>query len=119
MIAGLVRGAGIPLPPEYLAFLRESSGGEGELGVQPGWFVIWPAGEVVDLNQEYEVAANAPGFFGFGSSGGGDLLAFDTRGGQPYSVAALPFIGMSVKHALPVAVSFASFEAVMGKEWAE
>ena len=119
VIRELVRQAGVPLPPEYLAFLRDSNGGEGELGVQPGWFVMWRAEEVVKLNHGYEVAENVPGFFGFGSSGGGELLAFDTRGGQPYPVAAVPFIVMSPKDALPVATSFATFEALMGKEWGE
>jgi hypothetical protein len=116
-IEELVRTAGIPLPPEYLAFLRETNGGEGELGVQPGWFVMWHAEEVVSFNRDYEVAANAPGLLGFGSSGGGELLAFDTRGGQPYPVVAVPFIGMSAKDALLVAPSFATFETAMGGEW--
>ena len=34
----LVAESKVELPEEYLALLRYSNGGEGELGVEPGWF---------------------------------------------------------------------------------
>src|SRR5512139_3305998 len=74
----------VELPEDYIALLHYSNGGEGELGVEPGWFQLWPAEKVMEFNQGYEVETNAPGFFGFGSNGGGEMLAFDMRGGKPW-----------------------------------
>jgi hypothetical protein len=105
----------VPLPVEYLRLLSESNGGEGELGAQPGWFVLWSAADVPDSNRGCELASNLPGFFGFGTTGSGELLAFDTRKGPPYPVVAIPAMPMEVDEALPLAPSFAAFLDLMGK----
>src|SRR5262245_58891832 len=63
-IKNLIEQAGIELPEDYIAFLRYSNGGEGELGIQPWWFRIWAAEEVIEANRNYEVHENIPGFFG-------------------------------------------------------
>jgi hypothetical protein len=110
----LARKSPVPLPSEYLLFLEHSNGGEGGLGVQPGWFVMWRAEEVLEQNRGYEIEADLPGFFGFGSSGGGELLAFDTRQGEPYSIVAIPFIPLDADEALLVASSFSQFQALLG-----
>ena len=47
-----------------------------------------------------------PGFFGFGSNGGGELLAFDVRGSCPWPIVMIPFIPMEVDEAIKVAGSF-------------
>ena len=47
----------------------------------------------------------APGFLGFGGSGGGDMLAFDKDGG----VYCLPMIGMEARHAEKFAGSWIEF----------
>jgi hypothetical protein len=65
------------LPAAYLAFLRVEDGSEGDLAVEPGWIRLWPAAEVEESNDGYEVAKWLPGFVGFGSNGGGELLVFD------------------------------------------
>ena len=39
-IQDLVSKCAIELPGKYLEFLRYSNGGEGELGVEPGWFQL-------------------------------------------------------------------------------
>ena len=57
-IQKLVNESGVELPEEYLHLLCHSNGGEGELAVEPGWFQIWPAEQVVALNEGYEVARN-------------------------------------------------------------
>lgn len=62
--------------------------------MDPGWFQLWPAEKVIEYNNSYKVAENVPGFFGFGSSGGGEMLAFDMRGGKPRKVVMIPFIVM-------------------------
>lgn len=104
------------LPDAYLEFLRLCNGGEGQLGVQPGWFQLWPAEEVEHWNEEYEVQEYIPGFYGFGSSGGGELLAFRREGAQ-IIIVMVPFIGMEAEYARRVAGSFEEFLSLMGREW--
>ena len=81
------------LPNEYLAFLRFSNGGEGDLGVKPGWFCPWRAEDVVAHNEGYRVSEFYREFLGFGSNGGGELIAFDCRGSEPWPIVMIPFIG--------------------------
>jgi hypothetical protein len=111
----LVAQAGIKLPGDYLTFLLHSNGGEGELDIDPGWFQIWPAEEIVELNNGYETSKNAPGFFGFGGNGGGEMLAFDMRGNQPWPVVMLPYLGMEPEMARPVAKDFTEFIQHFGR----
>jgi hypothetical protein len=75
------------------------------LSVDPGWFQLWSPTEIEQLNRDYHVEEFAPGFIGFGSSGGGELLAFDAGG----RVFMIPFVGMSPDEAKPVADSWYDF----------
>lgn len=50
-VADLITDSGVELPEEYLALLRLSNGCEGPLGIEPGWFVLWPAEEVLVSNR--------------------------------------------------------------------
>jgi hypothetical protein len=117
-IQDLVSECAIDLPDEYLEFLRFSNGGEGELGVEPGWFQIWPAEQVLELNKVYEVDTNVPGFFAFGSNGGGEMLVFDVRSKQPWSIAMIPFIPMQSDMVKTIALDFEAFVRQMGKKFA-
>ena len=114
-IAALAVGAPVPLPAEYLALLRLHDGGEGELGAEPGWFQLWPVDEVLTANRDYQLAEFLPGFFGFGSSGGGDLLALDCRGRPPWPVVVVPFIPVDVAEAQSVAADFGGFVRLLGR----
>ena len=116
-IQQLVAEALVDLPEEYLTLLQHSNGGEGELGVEPGWFQLWPNEKVIEYNNSYEVAENVPGFFGFGSSGGGELLAFDMRGGKPWKIVMIPFIVMQVEDAIVIADDFGTFVQSIGREF--
>ena len=104
------------LPPDYLAFLRLSNGGEGDLGTAPGWFSLWPAEEVAELNAAYEVPDFLPGFVAFGSDGGGEMLAFGADGQTWGRVYAVPFIPMEAASATAIAPDFASFVRLFGHE---
>jgi len=97
------RGLACRLPDDYRAFLLIYNGGEGFVGRH--YLVLWQAEQLVRFNQGYEVPEYAPGFVMFGSTGGGDGFAFDTRT-SPYPVVEVPFIGMSLKDGFPVADSF-------------
>ena len=114
VIQNLIATVGITLPPEYAEYLRVTNGGEGDLGVEPGWFQIWPAEQVVELNGAYQVRENLPGFLGIGSNGGGELLAFDARSESPWPVVMIPFIPMDKAEARQVARDFESFVRFMG-----
>lgn len=116
-LEGLTNGAGVALPEDYLTFLLHCNGGEGQLGVEPGWFQIWPAEEVLEFQVGYHQVEFIPGFFGFGSSGGGDLIAFDTRGDRPWPIVTIPFIPMEPKYATVVAHDFTEFIQKMGYQW--
>ena len=43
------------LPADYFSFLSQSDGGEGFLGLRPGYFQLWRASEVGQFSCEYEV----------------------------------------------------------------
>jgi hypothetical protein len=116
VVAALSAASGIKLPEEYLSLLCLSNGGEGPLGVEPGWFVFWPAEKVLALNRGYEVHEYLPGLFGFGSNGGGELLAFDTRRGPPWPVVMVPFIGMDADDVVEIAKDFEGFLQATGRD---
>jgi hypothetical protein len=98
------------LPAEYLAFLRLSNGGEGALGVEPGWFQLWPAAEVPSLNRGYAVSEFLPTYVGFGSDGGGELLAFAPTG----EIVRVPFVPMATTEVRVIAPSFRQLAAHFG-----
>jgi hypothetical protein len=114
-IQQLVKGAGVELPKDYLEFLGKSDGGEGELGVKPGWIRLWPAKEVMAANQDYCVAEFLPGFFAFGSSGSDEMFAFDVRQPKKVSVASVPFVPMEAEEAVQVSRSFSELAKQFGK----
>jgi hypothetical protein len=103
------------LPSAYLEFLQSTGGGEGDLGVEPGWIQFWPAEQLIDLNRSYEVELNLPGFFGFGSNGGGELFAFDMRGDGEPQVVMVPFIPMAASEARVIAPSFEKLRRHLGR----
>ncbi len=112
----LVTEAWVELPEEYLALLGYSNGGEGQLGIEPGWFQLWPAEDVIDLNKACNIEEYLPGFFGFGSNGGGEMLAFDTRSVKPWKIAMIPFIPMEIEDVIIIADSIEKFLQAMGHD---
>ena len=103
------------VPEEYLSFLLLSNGGEGELGLEPGWFRLWPAETVLDLNAAYEVGDALPGFVGFGGSGGGEMFVFDARGGDPFPVCVVPFVSLEAMEIITLAPDFLTFALALGR----
>jgi hypothetical protein len=97
------KALGKPLPADYRAFLLQCNGGEGFMGRH--YLILWKAEKLAQFNQEYQVPDYAPGLLMFGSSGGGEGFAFDTRM-TPYPIVQVPFVGMSLNDAIPVADSF-------------
>jgi hypothetical protein len=100
------------LPPEFIDHLRSDAQKFGDLPSFPVYFQLWEESELDTFNREYQVPEYAPGFFGFGSDGGGEMFAFDNDG----KVYAIPFIGMSPKDATFVCASWKELENRMIKE---
>ena len=80
-----------------------------ELDVQPFDCEFWAIDELEQFNREYEVPFDAPGYFGFATSGGGEMYAIDPEG----KVVCLPFIGMAPSAAIVIAQDWASFVAML------
>ena len=80
-----------------------------KLKVQPWLCEFWPVEELAKYNVEYEVPQYAPGYFGFATSGGGEMFAVSPGG----AVVCLPFIGMSPTDELHISDSWPAFVALL------
>ncbi|RZU47644.1 hypothetical protein EV700_0611 [Fluviicoccus keumensis] len=78
-----------------------------ELDENPYYCEFWALDELEPFNAEYQVPEYASGYFGFASSGGGEMFAISPTG----SVVCLPFIGMEPKAAIEIAPTWAVFES--------
>ncbi|MCX6624633.1 MAG: SMI1/KNR4 family protein [Acidobacteria bacterium] len=107
-IAAFEREAGVTLPSDYREFLRFTDGGEGFIGPN-SYAMLWRIGDLLRFNREYQVHEYAPGLLLFGSSGGGEAFAFDQRSGVQKPVVSIPFVGMDLSDALPLAETFEGF----------
>ena len=94
------------LPAEYVQFLEQMNGGEGFSG--ENYLMAWSIENLIQFNKEYLVDEAAPELFLFGSSGGGEAFAFDTRSSPP-PIVAVPFIVISLKDAIVLASDFNAF----------
>jgi hypothetical protein len=113
-IQALIRESGLDLPEEYLTLLRYSNGGEGELAVEPLWFVIFPVQDALERNQGLQIAKRLPGYFAFGSSGGGCSLLFNTRENRPWKVYWVDDVGMEEEYVSESTPDFGAFIKAMG-----
>ena len=91
--------------------LRDEGYVEGELSVDPLWYIIWEPESIAQYNKDYELSMNAPGFTAFGSNGGGELLVVDKSG----FVYTIPAIGMEPQYADKIAESISDLKQYMQK----
>jgi hypothetical protein len=115
-IQSLIAQCDFTLPPEYLSFLRYSSGGEGSLCIEPWYFRLCPAEEVIAYNRGYRVAEFLPGYFAIGSNGGGEMLAIREQEGSPCPVYMVPFIPMADSDAVQITHDFEMFAMALGRD---
>ena len=115
-IRALIAKCDFPLPEEFLSFLRYSNGGEGPLCIEPWWFRIDPAEQVIENNNGYSVEESVPGHFMIGSSGGGEMFVIRKQDGSPCPVYMVPFIPMRESERLLVARDFEAFAMAFGRE---
>jgi hypothetical protein len=91
--------------PTTLQFLEQMNGGEGFVG--KNYLMAWPIEDLIQFNKDYFVDVMAPELFLFGSNGGGETFAFDTRSSPP-SVVAVPSI-VYLEDAIVLAPNFNEF----------
>lgn len=111
----LISESKIKFEDDYISFLKISNGGEGELPLNPYWFQIWPAEEIIENNKNYEVDINAPSFIAFGSNGGGEMLVFKILDGKTNGIYCIPFIPMDENDAEFISKDFISLVNLFGK----
>ncbi|MDH5434787.1 MAG: SMI1/KNR4 family protein [Gammaproteobacteria bacterium] len=92
-----------------VASLRNEGYIEGELSVDPLWYIIWEPENIDSYNADYEVPKYAPEFIAFGDNGGGEILATNESG----AIYTIPAIGMESKYANKVAGSMDEFKQYM------
>jgi hypothetical protein len=84
---------------------------EGELNVDPLWYIIWKPEEIDQFNEEYQFSEYAPEFVGFGDSGGNELLAVNSNG----EVFTIPAVGMESQYAEKIASHIDELKQYMQK----
>ena len=99
----------VNLPIELLDYYSVGKPLNCELEANPYVCEFWPQMELSKFNDQYEVPLYAPGFFGFATSGGGEMFAFSPSG----AIVCLPFIGMEPAVATPIAPSWEAFEQML------
>lgn len=67
---------GLALPEDYLAFMQEHDGGEGALG-RNNYGCFYRLEELEEVNEDYEVSENWPGYAVIGSDMSGQLWAYN------------------------------------------
>jgi len=72
------------------------------------YLILWKVEELDDMNVAYQVNEYAPGLLLVGSDGGGEAIAYDMRT-SPWPIVKVPFVGMELLLAKPVASSFQVF----------
>ena len=98
---------GYRLPEDYLEFMRETNGYNGEVGPL-GYVCIWPVEEIAETNMANHFREWVPGLVLFGSNEGGEYFAFDMRNSPP-NVVKVPGIPLTMEHAVSAGETFVAF----------
>jgi len=92
----------IALPSDYIDYVEGDGVSEEFTEGLPCYFALWHPDEIDTNNKDLQVETYAPGFLGFGTDGGGEMLAFDALG----AVFMLPMVGMEARYAKRIADSW-------------
>lgn len=97
------------IPAELIAYHRAGKPLVCNISIQPWGCEFWPLNEVIEYNEDYQVAEFAPGYFGFATSGGGEMFSLSPSG----RIVCLAFVGMNPKEELLVAETWQHFEGML------
>lgn len=106
-LAEVGRQLGASFPPDYLAFMIATNGGEGPVG-EDGYGAVYPIEELSKANRAYADFEHFEGLVIFGSDMGGEAFCFDAEG----SVVMVEYI--SEREANVLIGSFADFMRRLG-----
>ena len=112
-IAAFSTASGLTLPQDYTAFLKKANGGEGMVGPN-AYLILFAVDELASLNKTYQVEDYVPGLLFFGSDGGGEAFAFNTR--DAMRVVRVPFVGMDPSTVEAIADTFTAFIEYLSKQ---
>lgn len=113
-VAKLKANCSYVLPEEYLEFLLTHNGGNGELPVQPCWYEMWAADEVLEHNEIYQAANYLPDFFAIGSNQGGELIYIDYRNERQGNIVSIPLTPSDPEYANIIAADVYDFINSLG-----
>jgi hypothetical protein len=103
------------LPATYLELLAFSNGGEGPLPVAPFNLCLYSAEDVIEIERECSYREFFPGLFVIGGSGGGEAIALDVRGAEPWPVVYFDTTNIDLQESVqPLAPDFDSFITMIG-----
>ena len=115
-ITVLKSAAPTELPESYYALLSFSNGGEGPLAVQPLWLCLYPAEEVVQIERDATFREFFAKLFVIGGNGGGEAVAFDLRGSEPYPIVAFDMTNINLLESVrQIAPSFDATLELIGR----
>ena len=77
---------GVMLPEDYLAFMKEHNGGEGDIGET--YLALFPLEELEIVNDNYDTENALPDCAIIGGDGGGELYGI-TSDGRYFNVPAI------------------------------
>ena len=69
---------GVNLPQNYIDFMIEHNGGEGDIG--ESWLVLYMMEELKEINDDYNVHEYLPNHIIIGSNGGEEFLGINSDG---------------------------------------
>ena len=70
---------GVKLPKNYLAFMKQHNGGEGETAGGT-WLVLYSLEELQGENDDYEIPEFLPNHIIIGDNGGGEFFGINKKG---------------------------------------
>jgi hypothetical protein len=111
----LRRASPVELPETYFQLLAFSNGGEGPLAVQPLYFMLYDVQYAEDGINQHKYDEFFPGFVIFGSNGGGEYIAFDTRGSTPWPIVFIDMCNIDLEESVSqLAADFDVFLGLIG-----
>lgn len=96
----------IKFPKEYVDFMKEYNGGEGQIG--KSYLAIWPIDQIAQLNDAYAVKEFTPSLVYFGSDGAEIAYAFNYNS-ENISIVEFPFESIDIKDAKYCGSTFIEF----------
>jgi len=100
------------LTRHYFDFVTRYGGVESELAVEPRWVQVWEESIAGELSREYGLPEFLPGYFAFGSNGGGELFVIAASEDNP-PVFMVPAGDLAPGSMVLVADHLAAFEAAI------